>query len=91
MYKKKEEGSSGPRVPQEEWKGPPKRRIPAPPRGQREKIVVTVNTEIPPLPAKHEILPKPNWEANYEKEFKGYKAEGNSLKEKKVGAETDSE
>jgi len=68
----------------EEHKGPPRRLTPPPPRVPKEHIVVTIDTEIPPMPEKHHILPKPNWEANYKKDYDIYRTQINKLKDEKV-------
>ena len=36
------------------------------------------------MPAKHEILAKPNWETNYKKDFEAYNEELKKLKDEKV-------
>ena len=59
MYKKKEQGENKPKEQGEEHKGPPRRLTPPPPRVPKENITVTIETEIPPMPEKHQ-LPKPN-------------------------------
>ena len=86
MYKRKDEVHAAPKPEEqrEERKGPPRRRAPPPPRGPRDETVVTINTVIPPMPVKHEILGKPNWEQHYELEFKTLRQEIERLKEEKV-------
>lgn len=84
MYKKKDEGTVRPHPAGEERKGPPRRRIPPPPRAPREHTVVTSKTVVPPMPEKHELLPKPNWEQNYAPEFQNYRKEIEKVKEEKV-------
>jgi hypothetical protein len=45
------------------------RRIKPHLRKEREDIKVTVDTEIPPMPGKSEMLGKPNWELEYKKDY----------------------
>jgi hypothetical protein len=69
---------------QYEDKGIPHRFGPYPPRRERENIEVNVDTEIPPMPAKHELLLKPNWEKEYKDEYDRLLEEIRKLKREKV-------
>jgi hypothetical protein len=81
MYHKKEyeEYKKG-----DERKGAPRRRGPLPMRQPKEHIEITADTVIPPMPEKHQILPKPNWEANYEAEYRKIQEELDKLKAERV-------
>lgn len=70
--------------PQLDQKGIPRRIGPYPARPPREDIQVTADTAIPPLPGKAEMLGKPNWEAEYKKEFEKYEEELKKLNNEKV-------
>ncbi len=84
MFKRKEQGGYNSNEKKEERTGPPRRLLPPPPRVPKENITVTIDSEIPPMPEKHQILPKPNWEGNYKKDYDVYRAQVNKLKEEKV-------
>jgi len=88
MYKKQEQGFRRPNIPGTEEgaerTGPPRRRTPYPPKQPKENLEIKSDTEVPPMPAKHEILAKPNWETNYKKDFEAYNEELKKLKDEKV-------
>lgn len=65
-------------------KGVPRRLGPYPPKPQREEIKVTVDTVIPTMPGKAELIGKPNWETDYKKEFDKLGEEIKKLKNEKV-------
>lgn len=65
-------------------KGIPKRLGHPPERPPKENIQVTVDTVIPLMPTKHELLEKPNWDANYKKEYDIFEKELAKLNEEKV-------
>lgn len=65
-------------------RGVPRRIEPYPPKPQREDIKVTVDTVIPPIPGKAELVGKPNWETEYKKEFDRLGEEIKKLKNEKV-------
>jgi len=67
-----------------EDKNIPRRLGPYPPRPERENIEVTVDTEIPPMPAKHELLSKPNWDKEYKNDYEKLKEEIESIRNEKV-------
>lgn len=87
MYKKKNAengGSYHPPAKYEDRKGPPRRRTPPPPRAPKENIKVTAETEVPPMPEKHQILNKPNWETQYKAEYDAFENEIRKVKNEKV-------
>lgn len=70
-----------------ERSGAPRRRTPPPPRAPKENIQITLETEVPAMPEKHQILGKPNWEGQYKKDFEAYENEIRKLKVEKVTRE----
>jgi len=69
---------------QYEDRGIPRRPGPYPPRAERENIQITVDTEIPPMPSKHEQLSKPNWEKEYKNDYEELIEQIRSIKKEKV-------
>ena len=87
MYKKRDPKQGAYNRPHEEGKernGPPRRLLPPPPRTAKEDIVVTLETPIPAMPEKHQLLSKPNWEANFKKDYDVYYDEIRKIREEKV-------
>ena len=91
MYRKKGQQGPAPMGRQEEhkdyskdYKGPPRRRTAPPARQPKENIIVTVDTVIPPMPDRHDLIVKPNWETSYKAEYDNYTKEIDEVKKKMV-------
>jgi hypothetical protein len=86
MYHKKEQGQ-----PETEYKrgkrmdrtSPPGRGY-LPQRAPKEHIEITLDTVIPPMPDKKEILAKPNWESKYLPEYNKFREENEKLRKERV-------
>jgi len=77
---RKDFGDKGQRRERMNDKGIPYRKTPPPPRPPKQKIEITLQTEIPPMPQKHEMLNKPNWEKDYKKDYDTFEAEIQKVK-----------
>jgi len=92
MYRKKGQQGQAPterheerKVYDKDYKGPPRRRTAPPERQPKENITVTADTVVPPMPAKHELIAKPNWETTaYKAEYDNYTKEIEEVKKKMV-------
>ena len=65
-------------------KGIPRRIDPPPQHPPRDNLIITVDTVIPPMPGKQELIEKPYWETSYKKEYEVLKAELEKLSQEKV-------
>ena len=87
MYRKKEHGEAEKPEGQPKYKdrnGPPRRQGGLPPRQPKEHIEVTIDTVIPPMPEKFEILAKPNWESKFLPEYNKFREENDKLRKERV-------
>lgn len=83
-YKKTQKGGQNQGRVNMGAKGIPRRIGPYPERPPRENLQVTVDTVIPPLPGKHELIEKPNWDALYKKDYENFEKELEKLNNEKV-------
>lgn len=87
MYHKKEHGEPAKeekkgRYP--EKTGPPRRQGRLPERAPKEHIEVKIDTVVPPMPEKRDILAKPNWDTKFQPEYTKLREDTDKLRKERV-------